>query len=204
MFSLTVSQGKSAKSWNTMPRSGPGAVIGAPYISTVPADGVSKPAIILSKVDLPHPDAPIRHTNSPLLIVRLTSRSASTVCSPITKRLLRPLTASVGRALRCIPASGMMLGAPCKQPVIDRNDDAIRKEAGESDDDHAGNHQVGARQGAAIHDHRAETLRNAGHFADNNQYPCKPVTETQSVEDRWRSGRQYDLAEQRRAVATEH
>src|SRR5258706_2187487 len=158
-----------------MPRSGPGAVIGAPYISTVPAVAVSNPAMMRNSVDLPHPDAPIRHTNSPLPIVRLISRSASTVCSPIVNRLLKPFTASVGRALRCKPVSCMMLRAPREQPVVDSDDDTIRQKSRQADHHHAGYHEIGARQGAPVHDHRAQVLGHARHFAVHDPNPRKAV-----------------------------
>jgi len=70
-----------------MPRSGPGPVIGVPYMVAVPLLAVSKPAMMRSSVDLPQPEAPIRQMNSPLSIDRLASRSASTVLLPTWKRL---------------------------------------------------------------------------------------------------------------------
>ena len=56
-LACTVSHGNSADSWNIS------AV--APSTSTVPDVGASRPATRLRIVDLPHPDAPMRHTNSP-------------------------------------------------------------------------------------------------------------------------------------------
>jgi hypothetical protein len=46
---------------------GPRASIGAPDMKACPRVGDSNPATIRSNVDFPHPDAPIRQTNSPLL-----------------------------------------------------------------------------------------------------------------------------------------
>ena len=57
MFARTVSHGNSAASWNmraTRPRR-----------SIVPAEGVSRPAMRLSRVLLPQPDAPTRQSSSP-------------------------------------------------------------------------------------------------------------------------------------------
>src|SRR5215468_2873993 len=49
-----------------------------PSISITPASGCSKPAIILSKVDLPHPLGPSRETNSPRPIFSDTLSTATT------------------------------------------------------------------------------------------------------------------------------
>ncbi len=69
-FSKQVSQGSSEWFWNTTARSGPGPAISRLAHSRVPAVGVVRPATRLSKVDLPHPEWPIRATNSPLATVR--------------------------------------------------------------------------------------------------------------------------------------
>ena len=58
MFLPAVSHGKSACSWNIRAGRPPG-------VSMDPAVGRSSPATRLSRVDLPHPDAPRRVTNSP-------------------------------------------------------------------------------------------------------------------------------------------
>ena len=79
MLPATVSQGNSAYSWNTTPRSGPGPAIGRPSSVTCPDEAVSKPAMMLSSVDLPHPLGPTIVTNSPAAIVRSTCSSAVTL-----------------------------------------------------------------------------------------------------------------------------
>ena len=62
-----------------MPRSGPGPITGSWSISTVPEVGRSSPATMLSKVDLPQPDEPTRHTNSWSATSRFTWSMARTV-----------------------------------------------------------------------------------------------------------------------------
>ncbi len=52
-----MSQGNRAGSWNISAT--------RPDTATVPAVGCSSPATSESSVDLPQPDAPIRHVNSP-------------------------------------------------------------------------------------------------------------------------------------------
>jgi len=64
MFCSIVSQGNSVYDWNTMPRSGPGAVTGAPSSITRPVLGESSPATMRSSVDLPQPDGPRRQMKS--------------------------------------------------------------------------------------------------------------------------------------------
>src|SRR5690606_30700806 len=68
-FSSTVFHGKMAYSWNTTllrgrRGSGPGT------IRASPPERVSRPARMRRNVDLPQPDGPTRHTNSPSRIVR--------------------------------------------------------------------------------------------------------------------------------------
>src|SRR6266481_1791794 len=150
-----------------MPRSLPGPAIGLPLTSTSPVVGSSKPAMMRSSVDFPQPEAPIRQTNSPSAIVRSTRASASMSSSPAVKRLVAPRIAS--RVWRTM--SAMMLRAPAQQPVGERDDDPVGEKAERADDDHAGDHQIGARERAPVHDHRAEPGRHAGHLADHDQDP---------------------------------
>src|SRR6185369_9095860 len=76
-FSKQVSHGSSEWFWNTTPRSGPGPAISRFAQIRLPCVGVVRPAMRLSKVDLPQPECPISATNSPLATVRLISRSAT-------------------------------------------------------------------------------------------------------------------------------
>src|SRR6266550_1865107 len=77
MFPQTSSHGKTAPSWKTTIRSAPGPWTRCPSISTQPVVGSSRPATILSRVDLPQPEGPTIVTNSPSPIWRLMSRRAS-------------------------------------------------------------------------------------------------------------------------------
>jgi hypothetical protein len=81
VLSMTLSQGSSACFWNTTPRSAPGPVTRRPPSVMSPAVGAMKPAIRLSSVVLPQPEAPSATTKSPLWIVRLTPFSAITASS---------------------------------------------------------------------------------------------------------------------------
>src|SRR6185503_6842823 len=66
-FSSTESHGRSAApaSWKNITRSRPAPRTGAPSKSTLPSLARSKPARMLSRVDLPQPEGPSRQTSSP-------------------------------------------------------------------------------------------------------------------------------------------
>src|SRR5712672_851977 len=106
-----------------------------------------------SRVDLPEPEAPIRQTNSPLSISRSTWWSASTRSPPIRNVLLTSVILRNGRR------STIVLRAPAQDVVVDRDDGPVAEEAGDADDDHAGDDEVRARQGAAVHDDGAQAGR---------------------------------------------
>ena len=65
----TVSQGKRAAFWNTIPRSGAGPSMAFPSTVKVPVVGLINPAIRRRIVDFPQPEGPTRLINSPLSIV---------------------------------------------------------------------------------------------------------------------------------------
>src|SRR5258706_3689801 len=181
-----------------MPRSLPGPVIGASKTRTSPDVGCSKPATMRSSVDLPQPEAPIRQTNSPLPTISSTLCSASMRSLSMTNVLLTSRTWRNGRR------SAMVLRAPAQDVIVQRHDQPVAQEPGDADDDHAGDHEVGARQGPAIHDHRAETRGYAGHFANHDQDPGEAVAQAQPGEDARQRGGQDDLAEQAGDVAAQH
>src|SRR5436190_4351750 len=78
-FSSALSHGRSAApaSWKNMTRSLPAPRTGTPSNSTSPPEARSKPARILSSVDLPQPEGPTRQTNSPGATSRSMPSSAS-------------------------------------------------------------------------------------------------------------------------------
>src|SRR5580692_1265437 len=153
-----------------------------------------------SSVDFPQPDAPIMQTNSLFGMVRSTGARASTSPSPTAKRLVTP------RMVRMSGGSALLtvLRAPAQEAVADRHDDPVGDESARPDHDHAGDHEIGARQGAAVHHDGAKTGRNAGHFADHDQYPGEAVRNPQSTEDGRQGSRQHDLPEHSGAGASEH
>src|SRR5581483_3751104 len=153
-----------------MPRSLPGPAMALPLIEAPPVVGSSNPAMTRSSVDFPQPDAPIRHTNSPLGMARSTGASASTSSSPTGKRLVTPRTVRIS----CWPLL-TVLRAPAQQSIADRNDDAVGDKTAGADDHHPGDHKVGSRKRATVHHHRAQARGHAGHFANHDQDPGKSM-----------------------------
>src|SRR5215831_4136953 len=134
-----------------MPRLGAGPLIGIPHIRASPRVACSKPATIRSSVDFPHPDAPMRQTNSPLATLRLASRNASIRSPPNSNCLVTPLSSRIG-----VVASDMGR-APTQEPLSKQNYQAVGDEAGNSDHNHPGNDDLGARQLSRLHDDGAKT-----------------------------------------------
>src|SRR4051812_13886624 len=131
-----------------MPRSGPGPVTCRPDISSVPSEGVSNPATIRNRVDLPQPEGPIRQTNSPLVIRMLASERAVIVSPPKAKRFVTPCTSRIGGARSVAGAAAVttlsMLRAPAQQAASDRLDRLVGEEAEHADGDHAADDDLGA------------------------------------------------------------
>ncbi len=69
---------------------------GFPSTSTCPADGLTKPAMIHSRLDLPQPDGPTNDTNSPARTCKDTSRNAVKACRPpsLTNRWVTPASST--------------------------------------------------------------------------------------------------------------
>src|SRR5437899_9901671 len=88
---MTVSHGRSAWLWKITARSRLGPSIAWLSTITVPSDGGSRPARILSTVVLPQPECPMMQTNSPRAID--SHKSSNTIVAPPAgagNRLLTP------------------------------------------------------------------------------------------------------------------
>src|SRR5690606_3916267 len=145
--------------------------MGAWYMRAAPEDTDSNPPMMRSNVDLPQPEAPMRQTNSPFWICRLTSLRACMGRPLRGKTLPTSVMSRMGAALRVAVRSDIVLRAPLEQAVVDGDQQTVGDEAGEPDDDHAGYHHVGAREHASIHDRRAQAFRYAGHLSHYDQEP---------------------------------
>src|SRR6266404_4482662 len=108
-------------------------------------------------------------------MVRSTGASATTSSSPNAKRLVTP---RMVRLTGCA-SSVTVLRTPLQEAISDRDDDSIGDKPAGADDDHAGDHEIGTRKRAAIHDDGAETGGNARHFSDHDQYPSEAVYDLQ-------------------------
>ena len=91
MFSSAVSIGSRLKNWKMNPMCSrrsfvrsvsPSVVISVPAISTLPSVGLSSPARMCMRVDLPEPEGPITVVSWPLLTSSEIPRRASTAVSP--------------------------------------------------------------------------------------------------------------------------
>src|SRR5581483_9918340 len=94
----TVSHGNSAASWNI------NAV--RPCTSRRPAVGASRPATRFSSVDLPQPDAPTTHSNSPGATSRSMRSSAATGWRADRYTLETSRSATAGSGGSTVAASG--------------------------------------------------------------------------------------------------
>src|SRR5678815_882905 len=114
MFCATDMLGNSEYDWKTIPklrkRAGTPRRL-APFCSTSPASGDSRPAITRSSVVLPQPDGPRKQTNSPSPIASVTSFSAGTV--PNRLLILRSVRNTKGRC-------GGRAAAPTGRPAESR------------------------------------------------------------------------------------
>src|SRR5258706_6337970 len=173
-----------------MPRSGPGPVTTVRPTLTSPPLACSKPAMMRSRVVLPQPEAPTRQTNSPRCTVRSTWLSAATRCAPIWNSFD---TLETCRATGC----STILDVPAQQAVVERQHDLVGQEPQNADHDHAGDDQVGARQGAAVHDRGTESGRHAGHLADHDDDPGEAEPEPEAIEDARQGCRQHDAPKHR-------
>ena len=120
-FSSTVMPSSRLKNWKTSPMwrrrsrarsSSLRPVTCSPATLISPSSAVSSPATRFSRVDLPHPDGPIRATNSPSLTVRSTPRRARTGAFSASKVLRTPRTVSAAWLSDITPPSGMCCCSP--------------------------------------------------------------------------------------------
>src|SRR6266849_1300667 len=160
MLSATVSQGNEVYFWNTMPRSLLGPCTGWLLTRISPESGLSRPAIMRSNVDLPHPEGPSSTRNSPMSrpaaenassTSRLTSLSAL-IFSPWGEKKLREtlwtvildflastadrLFAHAGNA--CGPLRAGLRLSPREEHFLHEREAEAEKEGGHADGDNSG------------------------------------------------------------------
>ena len=91
-----------------------------PPMRTSPSVGSSRPAMMLSKVDLPQPEGPTRMRNSPGATWMSTRRRTSTLLSPLPKRLLMPAISSDDAMIESLLCTFTCPRKPGKGPATRR------------------------------------------------------------------------------------
>src|SRR5579875_3096341 len=123
-----------------MPRSAPGPRTGCPSHSTWPAVGSSSPATRFSSVLLPHPEGPIRATNSPGATLSDTLSNARNGLPCTRNSLLTPRSSTAGVGRTPLASLGI------RHRPFQEAEQAIQPEAHRTDhadaDDDAGDVQV--------------------------------------------------------------
>src|ERR1044072_5232025 len=148
MLPSTVSQGNTPRSWNTKIRRGSGPVTASPSMRTSPLVGVMKPAITFRMVDLPHPEGPSRHTNSPSRTSRLMSSSTLMRAPSLSNAMQIRSARSLAFGARAIDAGavagGLIIGeAPTDRwHSLERADADVQQQADRADHHHGRDHQV--------------------------------------------------------------
>src|SRR6185437_2647337 len=132
-LSSTVSQGNSAKLWNTIATPSAGPSTGLPSSVTAPSVGRVRPEMSRSKVDLPQPERPSSATISPARKVSETSLRIGAPCSPepleklwltwATSSSGGRVTSSMARLSKAEAALGKGVEPAPEQPVEQSDDD---------------------------------------------------------------------------------
>src|SRR5688572_23214365 len=145
-FSSTVRHSNRTGAWNTIPYSRPmrAACAGLPLTSTLPAVGAVRSPISRRSVLLPHPDGPMRLTNSPRPMVRSIPDSAVvTALPPALNSLSSAETRTTGSSGSVIGPSSRRFGdgAPAAQ-----GDQLRQADEAEEDDAENGTGEDGGPQ----------------------------------------------------------
>src|SRR5450830_312833 len=146
-----------------MPRSGPGSVTRLPLVVMSPLLGSAKPAIALSRVDLPQPDGPSRQTNWPSEMSRLISFRATTSRSSLLKTLLTPVT-MIWDALMSALQSAM----PAQHVIVQTAHAEVDGQAQQTDGDHARDDLVGPEIFTRFHNTETETIADRDHLGHDH------------------------------------
>src|SRR5712691_1921771 len=162
---MTVSHGSSAWLWKITARSRLGPSIARLSTITVPSDGMSSPARMLSTVVLPQPEWPMMQANSPRAIA--SHRFSNTVVAPppgAGKRLVTPSMeikrSVIGDSLR-----------ECHHPGRPRQD-LVQYHADEADHQDRGDH-VGDRQVVPLVPYEVADAGAADqHLGRDDHQPC--------------------------------
>src|SRR5579884_3967507 len=174
MLSRMRSQGNSAYSWKTMPRSGDGPVTGWPSTSSRPRVGRSKPATMYSSVDFPQPDGPRMVMNSLRRTLRSKSTSASVSPLPATARkaLVRPSQRIMASAVvaEAAPAAAYSrdIGRPPRDAPGEELQDLVGDVAEDADAEHRRDDDVDTAEIVSVPQREAEPGLDGDHLGDDH------------------------------------
>src|SRR5688572_13101233 len=110
----------------------------APSMTTAPASGRMKPAIMFMSVDLPQPEGPTMAMNSPSPTVKLTSSTTGSTPASVLKLFCSARTSILVR-----------IAPPDPPDAFEHAHETVERQANDSNDDHAGDHEIVAISGVA-------------------------------------------------------
>src|SRR5581483_4978589 len=210
MLSRMRSQGNSAYSWKTMPRSGDGPVTGWPSTSSRPRVGRSKPATMYSSVDLPQPDGPRMVMNSLRRTLRVKSTSASVSPLPSSDRNAlvrlsqRIMSSAVVSGAAPAAAYSSDIGRPPRDAPGEELQDLVGDVAEDADAEHRRHDDVDATEVVSVPQGEPEARLHCHHLRDDDQHPGQRQADPQAAHDRRQRGREDDLPEHRVLRRAEH
>src|SRR5882762_6381461 len=182
---MTDRHGSSAWLWKITARSRLGPSTAWLSTMTVPSDGASRPARMLSTVVLPQPEWPMMQVKSPRRIdSHRSSNTVVTLPAAAGKRLVMP---SIEMNLSSDTASLRKrdeAGGARKQLVEDHADDADHQDRG----DHIGDRKVVP----LVPDEVADAGTADQHLGRHDHQPGDADRDAHSGEDGWRRRRQDD------------
>src|SRR6185369_16065394 len=124
-------------------RRGSGPLTTSPSIRTSPRVGATKPAMMFRMVDLPQPDGPSRHTNSPSRTERL--MSSRTLMLPPSRSNAMPMPSARSLSLDAtagaagVPAGLLVIRVPPtdRRHSFQRSDTDVEQQPDDADHHHA-------------------------------------------------------------------
>src|SRR5689334_19708593 len=172
-----------------------GPLRGTPSTCTPPVSGARKPAMMFISVVLPQPEGPTIATNSPSAISKF--RSWMTSSRPLS--VGKPLPTALTKILPGIAPAwpSMRIAPPHDLHVLEQPHDAVERKPDQSDDDHAGNHEVVAvPRVARVDDHVPEPGAQRDHLGGDDHEPGDAEPDAHADDDLRQRRREDHLQEQ--------
>src|SRR5262245_27075957 len=177
-----------------MARSGPGPRMGFCSQTMLPEVGISRPAIRFNSVLLPHPEWPIKQTNSFFATSIEIESSARKRPLPLAGNAIeRSLT--LRKAMRSL-SEAELLRCPRQRRVKPKANEADQHDR----DDHAGELKVVP----FVPDEVADPALRADHFRGNDHEPSNPDGNSHAGHDHRHAGGKDDARDVLQRVETEY